>query len=237
MNSQALLEVDEILTSIVVIDASDLAQAGKILEDNLVFIAVSLRGIRLVLKRSNIQPGAPVKPLLHETFIELGRFAICVQRLTESLYDLYIASRSPPLSILIATETLWKIDSYLAAAQNSLEAVHSICADSALPRSVYGAYNPIPTLCQCFGWTPPKVALWRELLSFTDILVAMDRALPAARTIRHFLKQALDAGPAGFSHNRELMTTFWCDFFAPLLAAHSNLEGFVDSLELECRDQ
>ncbi|KAF7337796.1 hypothetical protein MSAN_02253700 [Mycena sanguinolenta] len=217
------LEVDEILASRN-IDASDLVQAGNMLKDNLVFVGAALREICSALKRSGIQPSAPVKPLLHKTAVELERLAICVRHLMTSLFDLYKASQSPPLRISVAAETLSKVDSYLAAAKNSVQAVHSICAGGALPRSVYSAHNLIPTLCQCFRWTPPRVALWRELVSFTDALVAMDRVLPAARTFRHFLKQALDAGPAGFSHNRELMKTFWYEFLVPVDGSYWHLE-------------
>ncbi|KAF7330146.1 hypothetical protein MSAN_02464600 [Mycena sanguinolenta] len=234
-DSLASLEVDDILAARD-IDASDLAQAGNMLKDNLVFVGAALREICSALKRSGIQPGAPAKPLLYETAVELERLASCVRRLMGSLYDLYKASQSPPLHISAAAETLCKVDSYLAAAQNSVQAVHSICVGSALPRSVYGTYNPFPTLCQCFRWTPPSVALWRELVSFTDALVAMDRVLPAARTFRHFLKQALDAGPAGFSLNRELMETFWYEFLVPVDGSYWHLEVNAHMLGLNCVD-
>ncbi|KAJ6520314.1 hypothetical protein C8R45DRAFT_56757 [Mycena sanguinolenta] len=151
-----------------------------------------------------------------------------------SLYDLYKASRSPSLTTSLAAEVLFKVDYYLATAQNSIRVVHSICAGNALSRSVYGSHNPIPTLCQCFCWIPPRIALWRELVSFTDALMAMDSVLSAARIFQRFLQQALDAGPACFSHNRELMKTFWCEFLVPVDRIYWHLEVNAQLLQLHC---
>ncbi|KAJ6568181.1 hypothetical protein B0H10DRAFT_2235671 [Mycena sp. CBHHK59/15] len=234
MNSLASLRVDEIFTPEQNdVDARDLAQAGIILKDNMLFMAVALEIICKALRRSGIQPGAPVTTLLHKTAVELECLATCVRRLMQSLYDLDVASRFPPVSTSIATETLSKVDSYLTTAQNSTRAVYSICGGSALPRAVYSPYNPIPTLCQCFRWIPPSVALWRELVSFTDVLTAMDSVLPAARTLRHFLKQALDA-PGRFIGNQELMRTFCYDFMVPLEDGYRNLELKARNLQLYC---
>ncbi|KAJ6520260.1 hypothetical protein C8R45DRAFT_54573 [Mycena sanguinolenta] len=232
-NSVLSAEVEEILFQGDGVDARQLAQAGIILKDNMYFIGIALQTICTALRRSEIEPGAPVTILLHETAVELDRLAICVQHLIESLYDLYTASHFPSLSTSIATETLCNVDSHLALVQNSSRAVHSICASNALPRAVYSLHNPIPALCRAIHWIPPSVALWRELVGFADVLVAIDGVLPAARTLRNFLKQALDA-PACFNHNRELMTMFWHEFMVPLNAGYRHLQVNAHNLQFHC---
>ncbi|KAJ7241515.1 hypothetical protein B0H12DRAFT_1074506 [Mycena haematopus] len=236
MTSLASLRVDEIFTPEQNnIDARDLAEAGTILKDNMLFMAVALKIIWKALERSGIQPGAPVTILLHRTAVELECLATCMRNLMQSLYDLDVASRFPPVPTTIGPETLSKVDSHLTTAQNLTRAVHSICGSSALPRALYSPHNPIPTLCQCLPgrWIPPSVALWRELVSFTDILTAMDSVLPAARTLRHFLKQALDA-PARFIDNQELVRTFCYAFMVPLASSYGSLELNARTLQLHC---
>ncbi|KAJ7435245.1 hypothetical protein B0H11DRAFT_1937772 [Mycena galericulata] len=192
-------------------DATDLARAGRTLADNTRFMGLGLGIISKALEKSRIEPGSPAITLLHKIAIDLSSSATCLRDLIESLYELDIAIRLPPVSKSKATETLSKVDGYLLSVENSARAVHFICRGNALPRTIYGPHNPIPILCECIRWIPATVALWRELVNFSDVLVAMDGLITAARTLRRFLKQAIDT-PARFTHNQNLMGSFFYAF-------------------------
>ncbi|KAJ7238501.1 hypothetical protein B0H12DRAFT_1137368 [Mycena haematopus] len=155
-----------------------------------------------------------------------------MEHLIDSIFDLYTASRwSPSILTSTATATLSTVDSNLTSAPNSTQTVHSICSRSALARAVYSPYDPIPATCQCLRWTPPRVASWRELDSFTDVLLVTNSVLSAARTLRRFLKQAVDA-PALSARNKKLMKTFWYEFRGPLNRGHNRLEVIAHDLKV-----
>jgi hypothetical protein len=96
---------------------------------------------------------------------------------------------------------LAQIDVHLAAAEKSCTNVHTICYNDA----VFAPENPIPAICTFIGcWTPRCVALH-------DVLDALAGVLFALRTLRRFVREAIDA-PGRFREKPALLQNFTRDF-------------------------
>jgi hypothetical protein len=107
---------------------------------------------------------------------------------------------------------LTQIDVHLAAAEKSCTNVHTICHNDALPRAVLAPGNPIPAICTFIGcWTPRCVVFWQELTRFHDVLDALDGVLFALRTLRRFVREAID-GPGRFREKQAPLQNFARDF-------------------------
>jgi hypothetical protein len=107
---------------------------------------------------------------------------------------------------------LAQIDVHLVAAEKSAANVQTICDGDALPRAVFAPGNPIPAICTFIGcWTPRCVTPWQEFTQFHAVLDALDGVLFALRTLRRFVRAAIDA-PGRFREKQALLQNFTRDF-------------------------